>query len=235
MRVLAENLKGKILYNTSVRKINKKAGGYSITVENEGSIGELQADKLLSTSPAYALAEIIRDYDPKLFEHLSSIYYPPVMVLYLGYEKKNIGKALDGFGFLIPMLENRKFLGAIWSSTIFVNRSPADRASFTIFVGGAQKADLLRADEAELIGKVVREFEEIMEIKGEPDFMRKKLWDRAIPQYNLGYIEHENYFERFENENDGFFLGGNYRGGISVGDCIKNSGIISDRIIKSVS
>jgi oxygen-dependent protoporphyrinogen oxidase len=133
------------------------------------------------------------------------------------------------------MLENRIFLGAIWSSTIFGNRTAEDKASFTLFVGGAQKSDLFRMDEDELISKVIAEFNSIMGIEGQPEFIRKMIWDKAIPQYNLGYIEHENYFDFFEKNNKGFFLGGNYRGGISVGDCVKNSEVISNKIIKALS
>ena len=58
------------------------------------------------------------------------------------------------------------------------------------------------------------------------------MWQRAIPQYTIGYVEHERYFEKFEQDNPGIFLSGNYRGGISVGDCIKNSEIISLNIEK---
>jgi len=62
-----------------------------------------------------------------------------------------------------------------------------------------------------------------MGIKSQPILLQWKFWNKAIPQYNLGYIEHEKYFEQFENNNPGIFLSGNYRGGISVGDCIKSS------------
>jgi oxygen-dependent protoporphyrinogen oxidase len=57
------------------------------------------------------------------------------------------------------------------------------------------------------------------------------MWLKAIPQYNVGYIEKENYFNKFEKEHPGIFLSGNYRGGISVGDCIKNSEITVSRIM----
>ncbi len=62
-----------------------------------------------------------------------------------------------------------------------------------------------------------------MGISEQPILIEKKFWNKAIPQYNLGHIEHDNYFDKFEEENPGIFLSGNYRGGISVGDCIKSS------------
>jgi oxygen-dependent protoporphyrinogen oxidase len=69
-----------------------------------------------------------------------------------------------------------------------------------------------------------------MNIHDDPIFVREKTWLRAIPQYTLGYIEHEKYFEKFEIMNQGLFLSGNYRGGISVGDCIKNSELAYKKI-----
>jgi oxygen-dependent protoporphyrinogen oxidase len=46
----------------------------------------------------------------------------------------------------------------------------------------------------------------------------------------LGYVEHERFFDDFEKRNPGIFISGNYRGGISVGDCVKNAALVCDKI-----
>jgi oxygen-dependent protoporphyrinogen oxidase len=165
-----------------------------------------------------------------LIKHLNKIYYPPVLVLYLIYEKKSIGQPLDGFGFLIPEKEEKSFLGAIWSSVIFPNRSDESKAAFTLFIGGSRDAGFVDDVEQNVIDRARREFELIMKISAEPVLITKRFWPKAIPQYNLGYVEHENFFDHFEKDNKGILLGGNYRGGISIGDCIKNSEVIANKI-----
>ncbi|MFH2031069.1 MAG: protoporphyrinogen oxidase, partial [Bacteroidota bacterium] len=175
----------------------------------------------------------IKSIDSKLSAHLAEIFYPKVMVMFLGFNKSSIGQKLDGFGYLIPTKENKIFLGAIWSSTIFKNRSEDDKASFTIFIGGAKSSNPLSENNDTIIREVISEFKNTMRISEEPLMVKTKLWDKAIPQYNLGYIEHEKYFEQFELNNPGFYLSGNYRGGISVGDCVKNSEVTAKRIIES--
>ncbi|MGK9368202.1 protoporphyrinogen oxidase [Melioribacter sp. Ez-97] len=221
---LADKLKDNIVFNAKVLSVagsNDKR--WNVTYESNDNRESLTADTVISTLPAYIASEVFGELDQKLAEHLNSIYYPPVMVLYLGYNKKDIKRELDGFGFLIPSKEKRHFLGAIWSSSIFPNRSPEDKAAFTLFIGGARSPRLFDTDKSELIKKVLSEFHRIMNIEGEPVLIEDKLWQKAIPQYNLGYIEHEKYFEAFEEKHKGIYLRGNYRGGISVGDCIKNS------------
>jgi len=68
-----------------------------------------------------------------------------------------------------------------------------------------------------------------MGINGKPEFVKSKFWRKAIPQYNIGYIEHEKYFKEFEKKNPGIILGGNYIGGISVGDCVKSSEVLFNK------
>jgi oxygen-dependent protoporphyrinogen oxidase len=82
---------------------------------------------------------------------------------------------------------------------------------------------------------VIKEFKEIMNIDEDPVFIKEKMWPKAIPQYRIGYIEHERYFEQFESSNPGIFLGGNYRGGISVGDCVRNSELTVKRICDCIN
>ena len=69
-----------------------------------------------------------------------------------------------------------------------------------------------------------------MGISSDPVFTSERFWEKAIPQYNLGYVEHERFFDDFEKRNPGLFISGNFRGGISVGDCIKNAALVCDKI-----
>lgn len=231
-KTIAEFFASDIKYNTEVSKVQKNDNNYVVHFsQNEKEI-TIESDMVLSTIPAFKADQVFYNIDPKLTETLQKIYYPPVKVMYLGYKKENIGHPLDGFGFLIPEKERKKFLGAIWSSNLFENRAVENYASFTLFVGGSRSPELFENDQDELREEVLKEFSDIMEIKGEPEFIKEKMWPKAIPQYELGYIEYENTFERFELENPGLFLSGNYRGGISVGDCIKNSELTAKRIIE---
>ncbi len=231
-KAIHQSLNNKVLLNSAVTKIDKLGNKYLITFNKNGESSKLEADIVISTVPSYIASKIFNGMDSKLSEHLNEIYYPPVMVLYLGYNKKQINQLLDGFGFLIPSKEKKLFLGALWSSVIFDNRASEGKASFTLFIGGARSPELFNDKNDELINNVINEFQELMQISGEPDFIKSKFWQNAIPQYNIGYIEHENYFNEFEKNNSGIILGGNYIGGISVGDCIKSSELLFNKAKK---
>ncbi len=234
-KAIANNLKGNVFYECEIKSIVRKNSKVIVSIEKNGQKGEIVSDVLLSTLPAYIISKLTNSFDPELTTHLNDIIYPPVLVLYLGYNKKAIKQDLDGFGFLIPSLEKKNFLGAIWSSTIFINRAKKDKAGFTIFIGGARNLDFSRDQVNARVDEVLKEFHSIMGITEQPILVEKKFWQKAIPQYNLGHIEHETYFDTFEKENPGIFLSGNYRGGISVGDCIKSSYTNFDKIIEFLS
>lgn len=241
---IANKLKDNILFECRVKSVECrtqseeckiqntefKTGRWKIIYENGGHTHEIISDYVLSAVPAYITSKIFGALDSNLATHLEHIYYPPVMVLYIGFNKKDIGIPLDGFGYLIPSKEKKNFLGAIWSSVIFPNRCDDDKAAFTIFIGGARSSQLFDTDKNVIIENALSQFKQIMNINADPILIKEKLWLKAIPQYNLGYIEHENYFDKFEKENPGIFLGGNYRGGISVGDCVKNSELVVKRM-----
>jgi oxygen-dependent protoporphyrinogen oxidase len=232
---IAAKLGGKVRYNCKVESVVTSGPKLNVLYRHDDSSEKIVADIVLSTVPAYQAVSIFDDRENKLGDHLNNIYYPPVKVLYLGFRKEVVGQVLDGFGFLIPEKENKTFLGAIWTSAIFPYRARDDMAAFTLFVGGARSPELFDNGNDNYINNVIKEFKEIMNIGEDPVFIKEKMWPKAIPQYSLGYIEHERYFERFESDNPGIFLGGNYRGGISVGDCIKNSELTAKRICEYIN
>jgi oxygen-dependent protoporphyrinogen oxidase len=228
---LAAVIGDKLLLNALVTKIDRMKEGYEISYRIDGEEKKIEADIIISTVPSREAAELFGRFSSDLSNHLNEIFYPEVMVLFLGYDESHIQQPLDGFGFLIPGKERRSFLGAIWSSVIFPERAPDNKAAFTLFVGGAKKEGLFEEGEEKVIRKAIEEFQEIMGITGNPEFVDSRLWERAIPQYNLGHIEHIRSIEEFEKENSSILLGGNYRGGISVGDCVKSSALLVDKVL----
>ncbi|MFO7526203.1 MAG: protoporphyrinogen oxidase [Ignavibacteriaceae bacterium] len=231
---ISEALGQRVLTSATVNEIRKEANGYKVIFELHESLKSIQCDAVISTVPSYAAGKLFSGFDNGISKHFDEIYYPPVLVNYLVYNKTNIGRDLDGFGFLIPAIEKKSFLGAIWSSVIFSGRADEDKAAFTLFVGGARNPEFVNEDREELLNSVRKEFEELMLISNSPVYTSERFWEKAIPQYNLGYIEHENYFDEFEKKNPGLFLSGNYRGGISVGDCIKNAELVSNKVLESI-
>ena len=229
-KAIADKLGNSILYNCNVEKVIQAKNGFEVLYTHEQNFVKDFADIVISAIPAYKATSVFVDLDDGLSGHLDRIYYPPVKVLYIGFRKGVIGRTLDGFGFLIPEKEQKTFLGAIWSSTIFPFRANEGCEAFTLFVGGARSPDMVCDENKQHVAHVLEEFKKLMDIDEDPIFIKEKIWPMAIPQYDLGHIEHDRYFESFEIKHPGIFLSGNYRGGISVGDCIQNSQLTYQRI-----
>lgn len=223
-----------LLLSSEVTSVDKTEKGVVVSFDQTGFENKLECDAVLSTVPAYFASNLFTKYSKDFKIHSDAIYYPPVLVYYLVYDKGSIKQDLDGFGFLIPAKENKSFLGALWSSVIFSGRSDDKTAAFTLFVGGSRNPEFVKEDRKTLLTKVRKEFEALMGISAEPIFSSERFWEKAIPQYNLGYVEHERFFDDFEKQNPGIFISGNFRGGISVGDCIKNAELVCNKIYENL-
>ncbi|NIR51665.1 protoporphyrinogen oxidase [candidate division KSB1 bacterium] len=231
---LASALGNNIQTQSVLEEINPPSnsnGLYSVTYANAGKKITVQTKSLIFTSPAFVTAEYLRPFDQLLAKKLSEIFYPPVAVVFLGFEHKVPCRPLDGFGFLVPKVESRKILGTIWSSTIFPNRAPNSGMALTTFVGGMRQPELTNLEDAELTDVVLQELKSLMALEGKPDIVRIKRWQKAIPQYELGHQERMDAVERFESANPGIFVSGNFRNGISVGDCIVQSEAMAEKVL----
>ena len=224
---LAENLGESIVTNAEVSSFEKSTNEKWFVKTN---VGEKVFDSLIISTTAEAAANLIKNLDADLSAKLESIHYPPVAMVFFGIKRENVGKNLDGFGFLVPSSENRKILGTIWNSAVFENRAPGGYHLLTTFVGGARNAELCLKSDEELLEIVYRELQDILSLREKPDFTHIKRWRRAIPQYELGYEKIEKSIEDFEKSHRGIYFCSNFYKGISVGDCVKNAYGIADAI-----
>ena len=179
-------------------------------------------DEVLVNIPLYKIPDTLIPQSEKEFKKLREVYYPPLSVIVLGFKKEQITHPMDGFGFLVPEKEERRILGSLFSSTLFPDRVPDRHVLITTFVGGSRQPELANLDSEALIEMVHEELNELIGLKGEAVFKDHIFWPKSIPQYTVGYDAYLYEMEKITQKNPGIHLIGNFRGGISVPDCIKN-------------
>ena len=237
---IATKLGDAVLTGVSVRSIRennderrKEVAGrktYTIDTMRGAESFNLEADIVITAVPSFVTASLIDAFDGPLASSLRSIFYPPVVEIFQGYRAADVRRTLDGFGYLIPEKEHRSILGTIWSSALFEGRAPSGHVAFTTFVGGARQPELTQREDGELDRIVRQEIASLMGTTADPVYTRITRWSRAIPQYRPGHLALVAEIEQCELAHPGIFISGNFRGGISVGDCI----ISSDRTARSV-
>jgi protoporphyrinogen/coproporphyrinogen III oxidase len=207
---------------------------YLVEYLHNGKEEEIEADVVVFAIPAYDAAPIIKSLSIETEHVLSSIYYSPVISIFLGVKREDIGHKLDGFGFLIPSKEKRKILGCLWNSCLFGNRAPAGFVALNAFVGGARQPELTSLNDEQIIEITCNELKSIMQFSGKPVYLNITRWQRSIPQYEIGYQRKMDTIAQFEESNQGILLAGNYRGGIAVGDCVQNAYAIAEVVSSQI-
>jgi oxygen-dependent protoporphyrinogen oxidase len=225
---LAEKLGDKLKLGVRVHGITRERGQYRLhTSENV-----IDADIVVLASPAFASAEILRDFDRELSATLSAIPYPHVSVVSFGYKKEKVEHSLKGFGFLIPRREKLKILGTLWDSSIFPNRAPEGYVLLRTMIGGAQNPEIASLDNNRLIDSVFNELKSILGLRSEPEMVRIYRWEKAIPQYILGHSKILQAIDEKLKNYPGLYLTGNAYRGIGINDCVENAYKLADKIIE---
>lgn len=198
-----------------------------------GEEHSVAAHSVIIAAPAAAAAGLSRDIAPELQTVLSEIPYPPVAEVITGFTPAAGMHPLDGFGFLIPKVENRRILGTIFTSTIFRKRAAEGRVHLTTFIGGMRQPEEALRTDAEIARTVLDEQRALLGTPAEPDFIHVTSWKHAIPQYVPGHLARMHGVDDAEAAHAGLYYCANYRGGISVGDCVKSAHAVVDRIISA--
>lgn len=185
---------------------------------------EFHIDRVVYAGTMWHLNDIQFQDMPGLPDALiSDMTYAPVVTLTLGFKKDHIRHPLDGFGILIPEVEHFNILGCLFTSSIFPHRAPDGYVTMTAFVGGMRSPELVHLPDSEIKDLVITDLNKLIGISGEVQFSSLFRWKKAIPQYETGFQEYLDRMKSIEDLNPGFYFTGNYRTGISLDACIRNS------------
>jgi oxygen-dependent protoporphyrinogen oxidase len=215
---------------TEVIGVEPGNGGHLVRTGGASGHREFHARVVVLSIPAHAAANLTAPFAPQASAALAAIPYPPVAVAVSAYRRGSATHALDGFGFLVPQCEGRRLLGTIFSSTLFDNRAPRELDLLTTFVGGMRQPALAQLEESEIAELVQAEHAGILGAARRAEFVKVRRWPRAIPQYTLGHLARIAQIEEAERDVPGLFFCANYRGGVSIGDCIRSADATAARV-----
>jgi len=236
INVLRDELAEDVKVSTKVTKFNRSAETWDVRTMEYAPILNFESnshDILLFATPAYSWAGF--DTDSIAFDtlyRLANVIYPSINVVSLGYCEDDLEFPFDGYGALAPEAEHCLALGVLFPSSIFPYRAPEGYHLLTAYFGGMRNRNYGEVPEKLAAEMAISEIDLLYIANKEPVFVKTNNVRFAIPQYALNYGEQLKIMDEIEKANPGLFIGGTIRGGISVGDAIKNAFNLVDRIVE---
>ena len=233
MQTLTDALAGRLplQLDALVTSLNRNPNGsIAVTSRLGKSLHTCHARAVVLATPAKESSALIAPLAPDAAAALDEIPYAPIAVVINAWRLADLGHALDGFGFLVPRIEYRQILGALFSSSMFTGRAPAGYALLTTFIGGMRQPDLLQSDDETLKQIAQTELASLLAARGAPVWQQLVRHSRSIPQYTLGHLDRVRRADGINEVMPNLFFCANWRGGVAMADCIKSAYAMAGKV-----
>ena len=190
----------------------------------------LAASAVICATETAAAGAMLAPSSEQFTKSFARISYAPVAVVSAGFRRESVGRMLDGFGFLVPRAEGLRVLGCVWNSSLFPGRAPEGHVLLTSFAGGAMNPEMCTWGEERIASAVHEDRERVLNINEEPIARHVHVYQRAIPQYNLGHGRILAELRWTCDATPGLYLAGNYLDGPSMGACVERAFRVADEV-----
>lgn len=195
----------------------------------------MTADAVCIALPAYGAAHLLRQQDEALARELDAIPYASTATVNLAFKREDIPHPLNGFGFVVPLVERRAILACTFSSRKFTGRAPEGHALLRAFVGGALQPEMFALDEEETVTRVRADLSDLLKIEEQPLFTVVEKWPRSMAQYHVGHLDLVERIRKRAGAYGTLQLAGNAYTGAGVPDCVLSGETAADRIFAAVN
>lgn len=195
----------------------------------------LDVDGVILATPAHQTARLVADLDPDLAATLGTIDYASSATVSLAYRREEVVHPLDGFGFVVPLIERRPIIACTFSSVKYPGRAPADHVLMRCFAGGALQASVADLDDAALEAAVRAELAELLGITAAPALVRVHRHRRAMPQYRVGHLDWVAAIDTRLGAHPGLAVAGSAYRGIGIPDCVHSGEMAAVAVMTAVA
>ncbi|HXD31932.1 MAG TPA: protoporphyrinogen oxidase [Pyrinomonadaceae bacterium] len=191
----------------------------------------IKADAVCLAVPAYVAASLLKNADAELAALLNQIPFASTATINLGFRRADVPHPLDGFGFVVPFIENKSILACTFSSMKFPNRALVDHVLLRAFVGGALQPELFELAEPELILRARKDLKDLLGITAPPLITKVEKWKNSMPQYYVGHLDLVSQIRKLVASQPGLELAGNSYDGTGIPDCIRSGEAAAEKLV----
>jgi oxygen-dependent protoporphyrinogen oxidase len=198
------------------------------------SLGDLPADRVVLTLPAFAAEPLVRPVSRRAADELAGIRYASVVTVTLAYPPAALAGPLDGSGFLVPRVDGRLLTACTWTTSKWAG-APASGDAHVLLRASAGRIDDERAMELpddSLVEALHRELTEAMCLRRRPEASLVTRWPRSFPQYDVG---HGARIERIEAalaaDAPGVVAAGAAYRGLGIAACIRQAEDAAGKVV----
>jgi protoporphyrinogen/coproporphyrinogen III oxidase len=221
---------GSVRCGFSVERLERGHNGRWLVHGAGADTSPIEAEAVILATPARSAGRLLEGIDPELASQLDRICSTSCAIVSLAYRRDQIAHALDGFGFVVPNVEERRILSGSFSSVKFPGRSPEGTVLLRAFLGGAFHPEVPNLDDDALCGLAGEELARLLGIKGDPIVRHISRWPAVMPQYEIGHVELVESIEARVANHPGLALAGNAYHGVGVPQCIQSGERAAERV-----
>jgi oxygen-dependent protoporphyrinogen oxidase len=213
---------GSVRCGTPVDRLSRLSDGrWSLRVGGDRG-GGIEADAVIVATPAAVAGRLLGPDAPDLGAMVGAIESAGCAIASLGYRRDQIAHPMDGFGFVVPLVEGGPVLSGSFTSVKFPGRSPEGMVLVRVFLGGACRPEALDLSDEQLLEVAHRSLSRLLGIRGEPVLRHLGRRPGAMPQYHVGHLDRIAAIEARVGRLPGLQLAGNAYRGIGVPHCIRD-------------
>jgi protoporphyrinogen/coproporphyrinogen III oxidase len=196
--------------------------------------GEIRTDGIVLSVPSHAAARLVEGLSHEAALGLGRIRHAASAVINLVFPQGAVAAPPDGSGVLIPSSEAMTLTGCSWFSNKWPALTAPGRQTVRCFIGRGAHDPALDLPDRDLVGVVLEELRQVVDVSGEPIATHVTRWDAGLPIYEVGHLERVAAIERSLAHHPRVQLAEASLRGSGIPDCISQAEGAAARLLASL-
>ena len=176
----------KVVLGFDAQRIDRRGEGWSVVT---GRGARFAGDAVVLAVPPEPAAALLEPHAAKAAARLGEIRSASVAMVCLAYRQADVGRTLDGSGFLVPRGENRLMTACSWASSKWPDLAPPGTVVVRLSAGRDGDGRALSLADDVLVGRLHRELAAAIGLAGDPVASHVTRWVDGFPQYRPGHAD----------------------------------------------